>query len=90
MSQGGKGTSCRREGAVYRIDCLKCEKGVEEGVEGVTKTSYIGETSRSCFERLKEHMWLFVHKKSGDPAKQEANSVLWNHSRDEHDGVMRV
>ena len=48
-SQGGKGTSCRREGACYRIDCVKCEKGEEEGLEGVRKTSYIGETSRSCF-----------------------------------------
>ena len=25
----------------------------------------------------------------GDPAKQEANSVLWKHSRDEHRGDMK-
>ena len=85
LSQGGKGTSCRKEGVVYLIDCLLCEKE-----EGRTKTAYIGETSRSCHERLKEHMWLFVHKKDGDPAKQEANSVLWKHSKDEHGGVMKV
>ena len=69
ISQGGKGTTCRREGAVYRVECKLCERG--EGIVGgvKTKTWYIGETSRSCHERLKEHMWLFTHKKDGDPEK---------------------
>ena len=80
---------CRREGTVYRVECKLCERG--EGIVGrvKTKTWYIGETSRSCYERLKEDMWLFTHKKDGDPEKGEASSVFWKHSRDAHGGVMQ-
>ena len=28
-------------------------------------------------------MWLFVHKKDGDPEKREANSVFWKDSLEE-------
>ena len=74
---------------MYRVECKLCEKG-EGIVEGEkTKTWYVGETSRSSYERLKEHMWLFTHKKDGDPEKGEASSVFWKHSRDAHGGVMR-
>ena len=48
--QKGGGISCRREGVCYRLECLQCENG------GGNKTWYIGETSRSAFERLNEHM----------------------------------
>ena len=74
LSQKGAGTSCRREGICYRIECQKCENG-----GGGHKTWYIGETSRSAHERLAEHMWLFAHRKEGDPEKQEASSALWRH-----------
>ena len=40
LSQGGKGTSCRREGVCYMIECTICDKE-----EGRIKTCYIGETS---------------------------------------------
>mgnify|MGYP003328639593 CR=1 FL=1 len=76
--------SCRKEGTCYKIECSLCDQN-EEG----TKSWYIGETSRSTQERLKEHMWLFSNKKEGDPSKNEASSVLWIHSRDEHGGRMR-
>ena len=58
--------------------------------EGRRKTKYVGESSQSSHERMREHMWLFVHKKDGDPEKGEANSVLWRHSREEHGGGMKV
>ena len=54
------------------------------------KVHYIGETSRSTNERLMEHIWLFTHKKEGDPEKEEASSALWRHSKEEHGGSMRV
>ena len=79
LSQGGKGTSCRREATCYKIECKLCDQKEEGG-----RTWYIGETSRSTYERLQEHMWLFTHKKQGDPAKDEASSALWIHFRDEH------
>ena len=37
-----------------------------------------------------EHIWLFTHKKEGDPEKEEASSALWRHSKEEHGGSMRV
>ena len=49
---------------------------------------YIGETRRSTFKRLTEHMWLFSKKKEGDPSKNEASSALWIHSREAHGGEM--
>ena len=64
------------------------EEREEEGRKGMAQ--YIGETSRSTFERLKEHLWLFTNKKEGDPAKQEASSVLWKHSKEDHKGELRV
>ena len=39
-------------------------------------------------ERIYEHMWLFKMRKEGDPNKQEANSVLWNHSKQVHNSTM--
>ena len=84
LSQQGKGTSGRREGVCYRMECLQCENGGE----GTHKTWYIGESSRSAFERLSEHMWLFRHRKEGDQEKQEASSALWRHSRDAHNGAL--
>ena len=94
MSQGGKGTSCRKEGVCYEIECKVCEGEKEggggEGEGGRRRTKYVGETSRSGYERLKEHMWLFSNRKDGDPEKGEANSVLWKHSREEHGGGMSV
>ena len=84
QSQNGAGTSCRREGVCYRLECLQCENGETH------QTWYIGETSRSAHERTAEHMWLFEHKKEGDPEKQEASSAFWRHSRDAHNGEMRI
>ena len=54
-----------------------------------SKTWYIGETSRSPYERIKEHMWLFTNKKKGDPEKEYASSALWRHSKEAHGGQMR-
>ena len=53
------------------------------------KVKYIGETSRSTYERLQEHMWLFTNRKEGDPEKGEASSVLWHHSKEEHGESLR-
>ena len=58
--------------------------------EGRRKTNYVGESSQSRNERMREPLWLFVHKKDGDPEKGEASSVFWKHSREEHGGGMKV
>ena len=64
----GKGISCRAEGVCYEIVCNLCSK--EE-----KRTVYIGESSRSGYERIFEHMVLFKGKKEGDPEKQQQNNV---------------
>ena len=48
-SKEGKGGTCRREGVVYTIVCIKCEG------EG-KKAEYWGETSRTGYERGEEHL----------------------------------
>ena len=80
-SNGGKGANCRKEGACYTIECKMCDAVGN-------KTKYIGETSRSPYERMSEHMKLFHGQKEGDPDTGKASSVLWLHSRDAHGGEM--
>ena len=80
-SQHGKGISCRLENICYQITCSICEKQEK-------KVIYIGETSRSAYERILEHMFLFRWRKEGDVEQGQANSVLWQHSKATHQGQM--
>ena len=77
QSTKGKGISCRTEGTCYQITCKLCEAASR-------RTVYIGETSRSTYERMYEHFWLFKKRKKGDVDKGESSSVLWNHSKSQH------
>ena len=67
---------------MYEVKCAICE-------EQKKTARYVGETSRSFYERLGEHLYLFKHKKEGDPEKNEASSALWLHSKAVHNGEMR-
>ena len=82
-STSGKGISCRKEGITYSVTCKLCEAASK-------KTLYIGESSRSMYERMTEHMYLFRTKKEGDPTKLQSNSVFWGHSKDCHEGKMKI
>ena len=82
-SSHGKGISCRQEGIVYELKCSICE-------EAGNKARYVGESSRSFYERLGEHFYLFKQRKEGDPEKNEASSALWLHSKAKHDGKMKI
>ena len=73
-SKEGKGGECRREGVVYRMTCLKCEKG------GI-KAEYWGETSRTGYERGEEHL-------AGLESRYEKNA-LWKHSHVHHEGDLK-
>ena len=93
----GKRIRCTRENVSYRLDCMVCEKRVEEVVAGAKKSFYLGETSRSGRERVKEHLWLFSHRKqacldtSTKPHKHSStNSALWCHSKKDHGGTLSV
>ena len=88
-SSGGRGTSCRRENVCYTIECRLCES-VAEG-EDKKIVRYLGETSRSGYERVKEHVTNFEARKEGfdeDGEPTPASSVLWIHSKEEHGGEM--
>ena len=87
----GKGISCTREGIGYKLECVKCEEDLEVVI------LYIGETSRSGRERVKEHLWLFSHKKEACPEIcmkrhkcSSSDSALWRHSKEAHGGTLRV
>ena len=58
---------------------------------------YLGETSGSAREQIHEHLWLFRYRKEAcgeDCSKQQkqssTNSALWIHSRDAHQGELRI
>ena len=70
----GSGGKCRREGVVYRITCLECEK---ENTAAV----YWGETARTGYERGVEHI-------EGLESKYEKNA-LWKHSSIHHEGELQ-
>ena len=82
-STSGKDISCKWEGVCYKMVCKLCEAQAK-------RTIYIGETSRSSFERIHEYMWFFVAKKEGDVNKNHSNSVVWHHSKTVHDGQMKT
>ena len=89
---GGKGISCRRENICYTIECKLCETAAEEG-EDKRIVRYLGESSRSGYERIKEHVANFVARKEGideDGELSSSSSVLWIHSKEEHGGEMVI
>ena len=54
------------------------------------RTVYIGETSRSGFERIHEHMRFFLARKEGDVERNQSSTVLWYYSKASHGGEMRT
>ena len=79
----GKGIKCSQQGIGYSIQCSLCQ---QQG----KKCIYFGESSRSSYERIGEHMWAFKQKKEPIPDKNSTGSVLWLHSKECHDGKMRT
>ena len=57
---------CRQESVTYEIKCQGCGD------------LYIGETSRTAYTRVSEHMSAYEDRTE--------NSVLWRHCREEHGG----
>ena len=82
----------RRENVCYTIECKLCESPAEEGKEKRI-VRYLGESSRSGYERIKEHVANFEARKEGkdeDGELSSSSSVLWIHSKEEHGGEMVV
>ena len=65
----GKDSRCHTEGVTYSISCSGCK-------ETGTTTEYTGETSRSLYQRGREHLKMLQ--------KRDQNSVLWEHCSEEH------
>ena len=56
---------CRKEGVTYEIMCKAC------------KEKYIGESGRSAWARVNEHVYEYRMKKE--------SSVLWRHCKEKHE-----
>ena len=73
----------------YQIQCVVCEKSHLVVV-------YIGETSRSAYQRVNWHLRLFLDKKEGcdDNCLKLNNctggSELWKNSKIKHQGLLGV
>ena len=89
---GGKG-NCRAEGVVYKGTCMTCdEKGPSSKVEkdGTvkrlierkhgTKSIYIGESSRSAYQRGLQHMYALKNPRN------HANNAFCKHILEYHRG----
>ena len=69
---GGAGGDCQREGVTYTIHCLECRKAGRD-------VEYVGETSRTTFERGSQHVNDLENEVSGKP--------LWEHVKEDHGGI---
>ena len=58
---------CRTRGCVYKMECSEC------------KGKYGGQTSRSIYERMREH--------ECDNGKKVEKCPLWKHSLEYHEGI---
>ena len=87
------GQDCHKRSIVYLSYCMDCEEGQNKDIEdrcGEDKEKleeerkktrrhiYIGETARSCFERLKEHQ--------SDMRQLKVNSHMLRHIVEKHEG----
>ena len=80
-SQGDeKPVNCFRRSVLYESECSLCKKRKEEGMELNEEhaTVYVGETSRSLYERTKEHI--------ADAGKRMENSHIRKHWDEAHPG----
>ena len=64
-------SKCFKRNVLYESQCLQCKKAGKE-------TIYVGETSRTGYERGREH--------EEDGKKEKDESHMWTHARDIHDG----
>ena len=79
---GDKREDCVRRNILYESECGRCEKVNNDDVglnmSGKNATLYVGETSRSLFERTSEH-W-----QAADSMKEESHMV--QHMQESHKG----
>ena len=51
---------------------------------------YLGETGKSSYERVFQHFYAFKQKKEPNIVKKIPGSVLWQHSKEIHNGSMKI
>ena len=66
MCRNGDGKqNCREKNVVYEIACLKC-------AETNKNSKYVGQTSRSAYERGSEHLKGLLDKNENNPLYKHA------------------
>ena len=82
FQEAGKVAMCDRSNVGYSGECSRCP----------TKFAYIGETSRTGYTRLKEHMSNYraasASSEQRQPEGKKVKSWMWEHVRDCHSGVV--
>ena len=80
ISGGEDKGDCRRRNVVYKTECRECkeEQGEASKVKEKRDTLYIGETSRTAYERGKEHQ--------RDAQSKSEKSHVHNHREEIHQG----
>ena len=97
---GGSRGQCWKPNIGYRYDCSRCRAKLNNLVEGgasmddMTAYQYVGESSRTAYTRHLQHMARYRTAANGwqlpalDDDGDKAGSFMWNHTRDEHGGVV--
>ena len=70
---GAKNSKCSKRNILYESSCLECLS-----VGRDSDCTYVGESSRSAYERALEHVDAYKSK--------QADSHMWNHAANEHGG----
>ena len=83
LQTGEKREDCVRRNILYESECVKCGSEIKDGDvimerSGTNASLYVGETSRSLFERTSEH-W-----QAADSLKEESHMV--QHIEESHKG----
>ena len=83
FQQAGSFAVCDRSNCGYKGECNRCKED---------KFAYIGETSRTGYTRLREHLLDYRAAASASlqpqPEGQRVKSWMWEHARDHHGGVV--
>ena len=87
--ENSQALQCVHMSVGYEGQCARCD----------TKHAYIGETSRTAYTRIRQHMADYrsaaaanlpalPDDRVGDVRKRDVKSWMWEHSRDYHEGQL--
>ena len=90
MESKQRSVTCDKENVGYKGECTRCQAGA---------VAYIGETSKTAYTRLSQHLAAYKTASAAQlPAQPQhvdplsrpraAKSWMWEHTRDKHQGIV--